>query len=167
MRLTVIGRQTRRSFYGGQSRMLFSTQTQSDEVLRPDVCIVGGGPAGAALACTLQTSGLFERGQDGQAKILLLDSSKEPEMASYSESNIDRTPEPRVVTLTPSSLRLLKSVGALNRCDHRFITPFYDMLVYEQAGNSYFKINNRQNRAGSPLVKLQEMIMNNFILNDD
>jgi 2-polyprenyl-6-methoxyphenol hydroxylase-like FAD-dependent oxidoreductase len=55
----------------------------------------------------------------------------------------DRVPEPRVVTLSPASLRLLKSVGALQKCNHRYITPFTDMLVYEQAGSAYMRFNNK------------------------
>ena len=98
---------------------------------------------------------------------MLLDSSKEPEIESYKNSELTRTPEPRVVTLTPASLRLLKSIGALNRCDHRFVTPFYDMLVYEQAGSSYFRINNRKNRSASQLVQLQEQFLNKFLYSDE
>ena len=73
---------------------------------------------------------------------MLLDSSKAPELSHYKESPISREPEPRVVTLSPASLRLLKSINVLQTCDNRFITPFYDMLVYEAAGNSYMRFNN-------------------------
>jgi len=142
----------------------FSTSQQP--VLKPEVCIVGGGPAGAALASTLSTSGMFNPDSDGK-KIMLLDSSRAPELETYSKSELARVPEPRVVTLNPASLRLLKSIGALNKCDHRFITPFYDMLVYEQAGESYFRINSKTNREQSPLVKLQETLLNTFVFDDE
>ena len=111
-----------------QSRKFSAAQ---ESVLRPDVCIVGGGPNGAALACTLAKSQYFGPSSDGNKNILLLDNTRLPEISSYSDSEITRTPEPRVVTLSPASLRLLKSIDALQACDHRFITPFFDMLVYE------------------------------------
>ena len=53
---------------------MFST---SDTTLKPDVCIVGGGPAGVALACTLAESNFFNENDAGK-KIMLLDSSKAP-----------------------------------------------------------------------------------------
>jgi flavin-dependent dehydrogenase len=43
-------------------------------ILTPDVCIVGGGPAGAALACTLSQSNYFDSNETGK-RIMLLDSS--------------------------------------------------------------------------------------------
>jgi hypothetical protein len=47
------------------------------------------------------------------------------------------------------------------------VTPFYDMLVYEQAGSSYFRINNRKNRSASQLVQLQEQFLNKFLYSDE
>jgi len=44
---------------------------------------------------------------------MILDSSKAPELASYKESPLSRAPEPRVVTLSPASLRMLKSINVL------------------------------------------------------
>ena len=89
------------------SRRLFSTNS-----LRPDVCIVGGGPTGVAMACTLAESNFFDA--DGETKkIMLLDSSKAPALEQYSSSAITRSPEPRVVTLSPASIRLLKSINVL------------------------------------------------------
>ena len=113
--------------------------------MRPDVCIVGGGPTGVAMACTLAESNFFDA--EGETKkIMLLDSSKAPELKDYSSSQLTRAPEPRVVTLSPASIRLLKSINVLQTCDNRFITPFYDMLVYEAAGDSYMRFNNKKHR---------------------
>ena len=79
---------------------------------------------------------------------------------------MSRAPEPRVVTLSPASLRLLKSIDVLQTCDNRFITPFYDMLVYEAAGSSYMRFNNQKHRQNSPLVMFQEALLKTFAFDD-
>ena len=40
------------------------------------------------------------------------------------------------------------------------------MLVYEEAGGSYMRFNNKQHRQDSPLVKLQEMFLNTFVFDE-
>lgn len=57
-------------------------------------------------------------------------------MSTYREPLEDvqipsRVPEPRVVTLSPNSLKLLKSLGIMDTVETKCLTPFYDMLVYE------------------------------------
>ena len=74
--------------------------------------IVGGGIAGASLACALSQSEYFQPNPDKLKKIVLLDDTKLPQMASY-KGEAPRVPEPRVITLTPNSVRFLKSIGAL------------------------------------------------------
>lgn len=123
--------------------------TSATRTLKPDVCIIGAGPAGASLACALASSDHFN--QRGEKRILMIDPSRLPQISTYEEAN--RTPEPRVVTLSPASLRLLKSIDALQACNHHYITPFTDMLVYEQAGSAYMRFNNKHN---SPLVTAQQ-----------
>lgn len=124
----------------------FSTGStaQSESIRKPDICIVGAGPAGAALACALASSDQFNPSSNCQKRILLIDPSKLPSMQTYNAD--DRTPEPRVVTLSPATLRLLKSVGGLQTCNHKYITPFTDMLVYEQAGSAYMRFNNQMHQ---------------------
>lgn len=97
---------------------------------------------------------------------MLLDSSKAPELEHYSSSPINRAPEPRVVTLSPASIRMLKSINVLQTCDNRYITPFYDMLVYEAAGSSYMRFNNKKHRQNSPLVQLQETLLKTFFFDE-
>ena len=133
--------------------------------LRPEVCIVGGGPAGAALACTLSQSNYFNRDDKDTAQILLLDSSKLPQLETY-KSNQDRQPEPRVVTLSPSSLRMLRSLDVLQRCNHECITPFQDMIVYEEAGSSYMRFNNQKHSERSILVQMEKQLINT-LFNED
>ena len=41
------------------------------------------------------------------------------------------------------------------------------MLVYEQTGGSYMRFNNQIHRQDSPLVKLQELFMNQFMFDND
>ena len=98
--------------------------------METDVLIVGGGIAGGSLACALIESPYFENRDGTTKRIMLLDNSKIPSITDYTESDV-RAPEPRVITLSPNSLRFLKSVGVLQLCDHRSITPFYEMLIYE------------------------------------
>lgn len=45
-------------------------------VLKPEICIVGAGPAGAALACALASSDKFN--SQNEKKIVLVDPSKLP-----------------------------------------------------------------------------------------
>lgn len=40
------------------------------------------------------------------------------------------------------------------------------MLVYEAAGSSYMRFNNRKHRESSPLIKLQETLMNTFAFDE-
>ena len=102
--------------------------------------IVGGGITGASLACALSQSQYFESGQDDDLKkIVLLDHTKLPSINSYKPEK--RIPEPRVITLSPNSLRFLNSIGALQICNENYLTPFYHMLVYEEAGRGYMKFD--------------------------
>lgn len=86
----------------------------------------------------------------------MVDPSKLPNIKHYLEEN--RVPEPRVVTLSPASLRLLKSIGGLQTCNHKYITAFNDMLVYEQAGNAYMRFNNKMHR-NSLFVQAQNLLL--------
>jgi len=65
-----------------------------------------------------------------------------------------RVPEPRVVTLSPSSLRLLRSLGVMNIAEGRCVTPFHDMIVYEQSGNSSMRFNHKSHLDSCRLVQL-------------
>ena len=98
-----------------------------------DVLIVGGGIAGASLACALSESDYFHHNiseHSGNKRIYLLDHTKLPDIKTYNQS-FDRIPDPRVITLSPNSLRFLRSINVLQLCNHKFVTPFSEMLVYE------------------------------------
>ena len=40
------------------------------------------------------------------------------------------------------------------------------MLVYEAAGDSYMRFNNKKHRQNSPLVQLQEAFLNKFVFDE-
>lgn len=65
-----------------------------------------------------------------------------------------RVPEPRVVTLSPSSVRLLRSLGIMSIAEGKCMTPFYSMIVYEQSGSSSMRFNNDVHRESSGIVKV-------------
>ena len=90
---------------------------------------------------------------------MIVDPSRLPQMSTYDKS--DRVPEPRVVTLSPASLRLLRSCGALDICNQEYVQPFKSMLVYEQAGNAYMHFDPTA-KSRSKLVQLQDELVNRF-----
>lgn len=63
-----------------------------------------------------------------------------PSLKSYTTDE-PRVPEPRVITLTPNSMRFLGSIGALDLCNKKCITAFQEMLVYEEVGRGYMKFD--------------------------
>ena len=105
--------------------------------------IVGGGIAGASLACALSHTEYFDAPADQKKRIVLLDHTKLPQLSNYTKDEA-RIPEPRVITLTPNSLRFLNSIGALQLCNHKNVTPFNEMLVYEELGRSFMKFDLQQ-----------------------
>ncbi|CDW77713.1 ubiquinone biosynthesis monooxygenase coq6-like [Stylonychia lemnae] len=152
---------------------LQSQQTQK-EIQDTDVLIVGGGIAGASLACALSSSQYFDTKDHSSQKlkkIVLLDHTKLPSMSAYREdsqnlSKDKRIPEPRVITLSPNSLRFLRSIGVLQKCNQKFITEFHDMLVYEEMGNAYMRFGS-QNRQQSSMIQFQEYLMKNLLFNEE
>ena len=47
----------------------------------------------------------------------MLDHTNLPTMEKYKEDDQERIPEPRVITLSPNTLRFLKSIGVLQKCN--------------------------------------------------
>eukprot|EP00347_Sterkiella_histriomuscorum_P011785 403371105 len=137
-----------------------------------DVLIVGGGIAGTSLACALASSDYFssnDTSKDKLKRIVVLDHTKLPNIKSYQQEGgeaLKRIPEPRVITLSPNSLRFLKSIGVVQKCNQRFITEFMNMLVYEEMGNSYMKFGVK-NRQQSALIQLQESLMKSLLFKSE
>lgn len=94
----------------------------------------------------------------------MLDHTKLPSITSYQADN--RIPEPRVITLSPNSLRFLNSIGALQLCNTHYVTPFHHMLVYEEAGHAYMKFDLKAQKEKCQFVKSQEYLMNQFVFNE-
>ena len=89
-----------------------------------DVCVVGGGIVGTALACALRASP-----RTSHLSVLLADRAPLPSSA-WLDSLPDQ-PEPRVSALTPSSARLLRDVGAWDRVAAARACPFVAMQVWD------------------------------------
>jgi len=124
---------------------------------------VGGGVSGASLACALSASQHFTPDSSGKEKIVLLESGNQPDLTNYSSNeDTDRTPDAKVITLSPNSLRFLRSVGALQASNHQFLTPFTDMIVYEQSGSSYLRFSSDA-RQRSHIVQMQEQFLNGYV----
>jgi hypothetical protein len=69
--------------------------------------------------------------------------------------------------LTPNSLRFLKSIGALDLCSQKCVTPFNEMLVYEELGHGYMRFDLQAQKEKCQFVKTQEYLMNQFVFNED
>ena len=80
----------------------------------------------------------------------MIDHTKQPSMDAYKhkigQPKSDRTPEPRVITLSPNSLRFLSSIGVLQQCNENYVTDFYEMLVYEEFGKGYMKFDSKHQK---------------------
>ena len=83
---------------------------------------------------------------------MLIEQGKVPAMKGFKEVDTKRVPNPRVITLSPASLKLLRSVGALERMNHHYITPFKKMFVNESMGKSYMSFSHGE-QEGSQLVQ--------------
>jgi len=84
-----------------------------------DVVIVGGGFAGASLACALRESGL---------KLALVERRPPSPPAADWDS--------RVYSLTPASVAFLRNVGAWDRIDASRVTQIHDMHIFGDDGRS-------------------------------
>ena len=74
-----------------------------------------------------------------------------------------RIPEPRVVTLSPSSTKFFESLKITDHMEMACVTPFDDMVVYEQVGQSYIHFNSKTHRNQSRAVRAQEKFMKNMM----
>ena len=87
MAMISITKRTGKYFKGHLARACFSAQISSGEnkqIKKTEVLIVGGGIAGASLACALSQSDYFApKSEDSLKRIVMLDSSKLPSVSAY------------------------------------------------------------------------------------
>lgn len=95
----------------------------------------------------------------------MLDHTKLPSISHYDTHQ--RTPEPRVITLTPNSHRFLSSIGGMQLCNAQCVTPFKEMLVYEEIGHGFMRFDIEKQRNESKLIKTQEELLKRFVFNEE
>ena len=109
-----------------------------------DIVINGAGPAGAALACALSHSSQFPT---ETPSILLLDVQPVDSQAKFLK-DATKISDQRVVTLTPGSIRFLKSLQIWEKLDLRRVVPFYSMQVWESLGGNHFLMGDEDQEMG-------------------
>ncbi|ACO64762.1 predicted protein [Micromonas commoda] len=102
-----------------------SSPSNPDAAEPVDVCIVGGGIVGTALACSIRANPLT-----AHLTVSLADRAPPPSSAWLDDP--PPTPEPRVSALTPASVALLRDVGAWDRVEaSRRACAFRAMQVWD------------------------------------
>ena len=109
-----------------------------------DIVINGAGPAGAALACALSHSSQFP---SDNPSILLLDVQSFDSTQEFLKKST-KVSDQRIVTLTPGSIRFLKSLQVWDKLDLNRVVPFYSMQVWESLGGSHFVVENDEKEMG-------------------
>ena len=117
---------TRRPIARAFSATSSSVSSPSADAAEPvDVCIVGGGIVGTALACSIRANPLT-------AHLTVSLADRAPPPASAWLDDPPPTPEPRVSALTPASVALLRDVGAWDRVEaSRRACAFRAMQVWD------------------------------------
>ena len=113
---------TRPPISGALARRFASSDASGEQVV--DVCVVGGGVVGTALACLLRASPRTKH-----LSVTLVDRAPPPP-----PSLLDTPPavaDARVSALTPASVALLRRVGAWDRVAAARARPFTAMQVWD------------------------------------
>ena len=128
------------STFKKRSQILYSAKRSISRVV--DTLIVGGDAPGLATACALSKSDFFIPDESGNKRIILLDNYEIPELQYYKHATKFKVPDQNTVTITFTTLQLLKSLGALDRMNHVLMTPYRKMLVNERFGQSYLSFDD-------------------------
>ncbi|GMH31225.1 hypothetical protein Nepgr_033068 [Nepenthes gracilis] len=99
-----------------------------------DVAIVGGGMVGIAFACSLASIPLTKR-----LSVAIIDSN--PSLTGEVSVKKDETPDPRVSTITPTTISLLKDIGAWKYVEQQRHAFFSKMQVWDYTGMGYTRYN--------------------------
>ena len=89
--------------------------------MKSDIVISGGGMVGSALACALGQSGAF-------SSIKLVSASKKPEPPSSAY------PDPKVLTITSTSQKFMRSIGTWDLLDQTRTVGFNNMKIWDFFG---------------------------------
>jgi ubiquinone biosynthesis UbiH/UbiF/VisC/COQ6 family hydroxylase len=119
-----------------------------------DVVISGGGPVGAAFAAALSRLEYLSS-SDSSPRILLLDKSPTPNVSEYFRES---TPDHRVITLTPGSVRFLKSLKIWEHLNPRRVTSFNKMQVWEENGSNFFSLEDPGHSELGQVIEVQHLV---------
>jgi ubiquinone biosynthesis monooxygenase Coq6 len=108
-----------------------------------DIVIVGGGVTGLSLAAGLMKSNYFNKSAN---KITIIDHPPKikPENFIYKAG---RLPDPRVISLTPASIKFFRSIGLWEKLDERLIKYINSMQIWENKGSSYINMNSKDSES--------------------
>jgi ubiquinone biosynthesis monooxygenase Coq6 len=111
---------------------------ETRQIIDTDVLIIGGGVTGLSLASALKKSDFFKN----QGKITIVDNPAKinPEAFIYKPGRI---PDARVISLTPASIRFLRSIGLWSHLDERLVKYVRGMQIWENKGSSYVNMDIR------------------------
>lgn len=123
--------------------------TIEDKTIDSEVLIVGGGVPGLSLAAALLKSNYFKFNDEKESDIILIDQPQR--IKDNFTYTVDRIPDMRVVSLTPASIRFLKSIGAWDFVDERLVRYVKGMQVYENKGSSFINMHVSDNQSVSTI----------------
>ena len=131
-----------------------------------DAFIVGDEAPGLAVACALSESYLTDQPEGQPKKIVLLKQNKIPKLEEFCISDKTKTPESKVITITFSTLKLLHSLGVLDKMNHLLITPYRKMFVNESFGRGCLSFED-DILDNNLLAQVQQSFYDSFINETD
>ncbi|KAI9286915.1 hypothetical protein BC943DRAFT_217257 [Umbelopsis sp. AD052] len=140
----------------GKHGSAFSQGQSTDHIY--DVVIVGGGVAGTALACSLASKPEFH-----SKKIALIEAFDLAPVKNWTPS--ENVYSNRVVSLTPSSVSLLKDIDVWRHLHHDRIKPYDDMQVWDAISGARVEFNTSMLGQGSADIPIAWMIENVHLQN--
>ncbi|CAI2367259.1 unnamed protein product [Moneuplotes crassus] len=117
-----------------------------------DITVVGNDTAGIATIAALLKTELFQPSKSHK-RITLVHKAPFPSSSDYNNSDIQKIPDqdtPQyfsrqnpITTINFSTLQFLHSLGALDKMNHKLITPYKKLFVNEMFGKSYVSFNDQ------------------------
>ncbi|KAL1804066.1 hypothetical protein ACET3Z_032713 [Daucus carota] len=101
-----------------------------------DIAIIGGGMVGMGLACSLARMPLTKH-----LSVAIVDSN--PALLNSTSIKKDDPPDPRVSTVTPTTISLFKGVGAWQYIEQHRHAYFDKMQVWDYTGLGFTRYNAR------------------------